>query len=423
MNTLLLMSLVTVLAPEPMNEVLLDPALDGSLVGVMVMDTNGAVLFEQNADLRMVPASNQKIFSTLYALEELGPSYRPQTRIWKLSDGNLYVDAPGDPSLTYADLLNARGGLNLSENAPRTVFTREAYSVGVPASWENDDLPYSYAPQITAFSYDKAAFRLSASRERLFPSFLAGRVDFAYEWNPEPPEVNFDPVGRIALVGGDLGEAPVDFGTFAQPDPSGLAALAVGGPASAFAPAADPLPEAAPSQTIVGDPVAELVKECLEPSDNFIAEHLVLMSASHSGKLDDNDQFDAAGAMDEHLSTQVGLQPGDFRPFDGSGMSRHNLVTPRAVAETLQWASVQPYADLYRDALAAPGEGTLRSRLAGVPFEGKTGTLNSTVALSGYVGEDVIVVFLVNNSVASASQVRRVQDEFIRAVYSQISGN
>jgi D-alanyl-D-alanine carboxypeptidase/D-alanyl-D-alanine-endopeptidase (penicillin-binding protein 4) len=74
---------------------------------------------------------------------------------------------------------------------------------------------------------------------------------------------------------------------------------------------------------------------------------------------------------------------------DGSGLARTNLVTPRATVLLLQWAAQQPWYDLFFPTLPIMGEdGTLTDRLKNTPAAGrihaKTGTLNSTNAVSGY---------------------------------------
>ena len=68
---------------------LLDHAsLNGALTGVSVRNAAGEVVFEQMGDTRLVPASNQKILSVLYALEVLGPDYRGEIRVWDTEYNN-----------------------------------------------------------------------------------------------------------------------------------------------------------------------------------------------------------------------------------------------------------------------------------------------------------------------------------------------
>ena len=71
---------------------------------------------------------------------------------------------------------------------------------------------------------------------------------------------------------------------------------------------------------------------------------------------------------------------------DGSGMSSYDRVSPRGVVTFLRWAAAQPWGAAWRATLPTSGEGTLRRRFAGGPaVAAKTGTLNATNALAGYV--------------------------------------
>jgi D-alanyl-D-alanine carboxypeptidase/D-alanyl-D-alanine-endopeptidase (penicillin-binding protein 4) len=90
------------------------------------------------------------------------------------------------------------------------------------------------------------------------------------------------------------------------------------------------------------------------------------------------------------LTHKVGLDDKDFEFFDGSGLSTKDLVTPRATAQLLLYASHQPWFATWKDALPVAGiDGTLRARFPDAPYKGhifaKTGTLGESRALSGYL--------------------------------------
>jgi D-alanyl-D-alanine carboxypeptidase/D-alanyl-D-alanine-endopeptidase (penicillin-binding protein 4) len=71
-------------------------------------------------------------------------------------------------------------------------------------------------------------------------------------------------------------------------------------------------------------------------------------------------------------------------------MSTYNRVAPRGMVTFLRWIAAQPWGAAYRETLPVAGvDGTLRSRFDGTPLErrlfAKTGSLNATNALSGYM--------------------------------------
>jgi D-alanyl-D-alanine carboxypeptidase/D-alanyl-D-alanine-endopeptidase (penicillin-binding protein 4) len=71
-------------------------------------------------------------------------------------------------------------------------------------------------------------------------------------------------------------------------------------------------------------------------------------------------------------------------------MSSYNRVAPRGVVIFLRWIAAQPWGAQWRATLAVGGEqGTLGRRFRDTPLAGrlfaKTGTLNQSNALSGYM--------------------------------------
>ncbi len=90
------------------------------------------------------------------------------------------------------------------------------------------------------------------------------------------------------------------------------------------------------------------------------------------------------------MLTRAGLRRTDYDFSDGSGMSTYNRVTPRGVVTLLRWAATQSWGAAWRATFPIAGvDGTLARRFRGTALEGrlfaKTGSLNATSALSGYL--------------------------------------
>jgi D-alanyl-D-alanine carboxypeptidase/D-alanyl-D-alanine-endopeptidase (penicillin-binding protein 4) len=107
---------------------------------------------------------------------------------------------------------------------------------------------------------------------------------------------------------------------------------------------------------------------------------------------------------------------------DGSGLSRHDFVTPRALARVLDAARRRPDFGALYDALPVAGvDGTLRNRMRGTPAAGnvraKTGTVDKARSLSGYVttadGRLLVFSMLCNNYTTPTREVERVQDALL----------
>ena len=385
------------------------PALRGGLTGVCVMAEDGTTLYERNADVRIVPASNQKLFSVSFALHELGPDWRPVTRMWNLPD-RVVLDCPGDPSMSYDTLQKLASAVGTTS---KPVFARQGYRVGVPPTWENDDLPHRYAPRITSLTVNEASFTVAAEGGKvvLLPAPFGIRVT---HYPGGSYRGNYDPEGPLLRVHGDLPQEKKNLENFALPDPDRAAASILG----RYLMATTTVPSTSPTMTVEGTRVGELAKLCLQPSDNYLAESLMLLAAMKTGPLGEDPYTSGPARLRDFVTKTVGLSREDFRPYDGSGMSRHNYVTARGVCRLLNWARRQPTAELWMDALAKPGVGTLSSRLQGSSFIGKTGSLNSVASLSGYVrtpdGRLLAVCIIANHFIVSASEVRAAADAVIR---------
>jgi D-alanyl-D-alanine carboxypeptidase/D-alanyl-D-alanine-endopeptidase (penicillin-binding protein 4) len=121
----------------------------------------------------------------------------------------------------------------------------------------------------------------------------------------------------------------------------------------------------------------------------------------------------------------AGIDKDDFVFFDGSGLSGHDLVTPRATARLLQYASTQPWFAEWKKSLPVGGEdGSLMERFAKAPLKdhvfAKTGTLGEARALSGYLeaasGRTVIFSIMVGNHMPHSNADREVMDKIVAAI-------
>jgi serine-type D-Ala-D-Ala carboxypeptidase/endopeptidase (penicillin-binding protein 4) len=121
----------------------------------------------------------------------------------------------------------------------------------------------------------------------------------------------------------------------------------------------------------------------------------------------------------------AGIDKDDFVFFDGSGLSGHDLVTPRATVRLLQYASRQPWFEKWKTSLPVGGEdGSLQSRFGKAPLKdhvfAKTGTLGEARALSGYLecasGRTVIFSIMVGNHLPGTSDDREAMDKIVAAI-------
>jgi D-alanyl-D-alanine carboxypeptidase/D-alanyl-D-alanine-endopeptidase (penicillin-binding protein 4) len=391
-----------------LDPVLAHDALQGASVGVCVMRMDGTVVYQRNADVPLVPASCAKVPTIAFAYERLGADARPTTRFWRTEAG-AYVDAPGDPGLTSAQLREAAKALALPKGA--VVEVRQAYDPGHGPGWQYDDLPYDYAAPAAAFAVDRSAFVLRASKGKPVPPDPALGLRFRAVAAKGGPQVRYDPArAALTVTGTARGEAAIE--ELAQPSPAKFAAALLGG---TFAAAVGPPPDRPADYEIVGRPWLDHAQECGERSVNVLAEHLFLLAFGAA-------DYRLASEGAASLYRETGVAPGAAQQVDGSGLSRRNRSSARALCQVLAWSRGRPWWPELDRCLAAPGEGTLEKRLAGSTFRGKTGTMRGIVALCGVFtapdGTEFALAILVNGSTRPASNVRAVQDRFVRAAES-----
>jgi serine-type D-Ala-D-Ala carboxypeptidase/endopeptidase (penicillin-binding protein 4) len=123
--------------------------------------------------------------------------------------------------------------------------------------------------------------------------------------------------------------------------------------------------------------------------------------------------------------TQAGVSNDQYVFYDGSGLSRQNLVTPHAIVQLLRYASLQPWGAAYKSTFPVSGvDGSLSDRLNAPRLQsrifGKTGSLGGVKTLSGYAttdsGEVVVFSILSNNSNLPPKRVTDTVDELMQAI-------
>jgi serine-type D-Ala-D-Ala carboxypeptidase/endopeptidase (penicillin-binding protein 4) len=166
-------------------------------------------------------------------------------------------------------------------------------------------------------------------------------------------------------------------------------------------------------------PLTEDLRVINKVSQNLHAEMLLRLLGHEKGN---------AGTIESGLEvlkgflTQAGVPSDEYVFYDGSGLSRQNLVTPNAVVTLLQYAAKQPWGRIYSETFPVAGvDGSLADRFRGTPAQGivlaKTGSLDHVKSLSGYAtttsGDRVAFSIFTNNFDVPG---RRAQDAIDRVV-------
>ncbi|HET8925183.1 MAG TPA: D-alanyl-D-alanine carboxypeptidase/D-alanyl-D-alanine-endopeptidase [Candidatus Acidoferrum sp.] len=425
--------------------------------GLLIVDgESGETLFEQNADKYFVPASNMKLFTTALALAKLGPEYRFHTTLetdGTLSSdgvltGNLVLVGRGDPNLSnrkfpydlkeefdgppekalaeLADALAARGVKQISGDVigDDGYFPRERY----PNGWEIDDMVWEYGAAVSAIVVgdNTVALTLTPGEEAGNPVQAAVRPatpDFLVENNvvTSATEVKSDltlkrePGANRVVVSGTLPakSAPRKL-ILAIEEPAQHAAallkslleergVRVVGVARARHDSSDRTGDPAVLAEHVSVPLGDAVKLINKISQNLHTEMLLRTVARQNGVWAKPEDLMKAPA---DFYAAAGIAPDDVIQTDASGLSRHDLVTPRAIVTLLSFARKQPWFETYYASLpVAATDGTLEDRMKNTIAAGrihaKTGSVTHVSTLSGFAetpgGRRLIFSFLSNN--------------------------
>lgn len=446
-------------------------------VYVVALDTN-ETLYTRDAGRRFLPASNLKLYSTALALARLGPQYRWRTSVYATSvpdrrglvAGDLVVYGRGDPTIS-ARFAGNDPLARIEQLASRIVdagvrkvagdlVADESYFAGprLGSGWEWDDLQWGYGAEVSALSVaDNVLEAEITPAERagqpckitLEPSTGVVRI---LNRTRTSPKGGVSDLGIYRAEGSNTfdvwGHLPVGAEPFkadlAVHDPAALfgsllrAALERRGVAiagrvrsvDARAREQHPFaPEAARELAFLeSDPLADVVRETNKESQNLYAE-LLFRTAGRVADPADAKAADAAGsAALAGLLAEAGIDATSVAIVDGSGLSRHNLVTPEATVRLLAYVRSRPYGDVFVASLPeAAADGTLERRFANTPAAGrvraKTGTLADVSTLAGYLttrsGRLVAFAIMVNNAPEGAQILRRAIDAIVLEIVDE----
>jgi serine-type D-Ala-D-Ala carboxypeptidase/endopeptidase (penicillin-binding protein 4) len=350
----------------------------GRTAAIAVDLRSGQTVFAQNADVSLLPASVEKLGISFTALHVLGPSFRFHTevvgvgtRTGRAWSGNLLLIGFGDPTLTRADLNR------LARRVAATGIRR------VEGRVLGDD------------------------------TYFDTRRD-ALGWKPSYLGIESRPLSALSVGGlsfaGVNGSAAAAARAFTEVLES--RGIAVDGrPGAGRAPA-----DAFPIAFDLSQRLEHIVPLMTADSDNFVAE----MVLKEIGATFAERGSTASGAQVVRSTLAgAGVALAGVRIADGSGLSRFDRFTVRALADILRAGAADPsIGDVFVSSLAVAGvSGTLKARLGTRPTRGrvhaKTGTTNRASALAGLVRNRYVFAILHNGSPVPYWSARAAQDRFV----------
>jgi serine-type D-Ala-D-Ala carboxypeptidase/endopeptidase (penicillin-binding protein 4) len=455
--------------------VLQNAALARGQVGVKIVSLDtGRTIFEENAEKFFMPASNMKSFTVAAALDRLSPDFRFVTSVYAPAQpdasgairGDVTIYGRGDPTFAaslndgdyykainaLADKIAATGVRRIEGN----LIGDESYFSGDPImpSWEWDDLQWYYGAGISALTINDNAVDL-----KITPGGSVGA----------PCVVQILPVNLftttnlcITAASGTKRELEVTKrlganvlevrGAMPISDTKGYAgAIAIEKPAEMFVTmlknalqqrgititgqirtftakdipglAAVTLPAQIEIAKLESQPFSYVAAKTMKPSQNLYTELILRTLGEQVGDKTDAKKTSAERGLEvvQKFLQEAGITLGSVVQWDGSGLSRHNLITPGAAAQLYNYMSKHRYALTWQAAQTVGGvDGTLQNRFKRTAAEanvrGKTGTLDQVGTLSGYVttaGGEKLVFSVLTNNLPDSTVRRQTMDEIV----------
>ena len=179
---------------------------------------------------------------------------------------------------------------------------------------------------------------------------------------------------------------------------------------------------------MLSPPLRDILPALLKPSQNQIAEILLKTLGLEKTGIG---SADSGRRVVTSQLTAWGVPPDEFVIRDGSGLSRHDYLSPATLVRVLSTVEHDSAYQVFYDALPIAGS-TARSPIAcaGRPAAGnvhaKTGFVDRARSLSGYVtttdGVGLVFSFLCNNWTTPVHDVEQVQDEIAVRLASMTLG-
>ena len=412
----------------------------GTRFGFVVATDDGRELIAISPDQRFIPASNTKIFSTAAIFAISAPTSgrfrlpdaaggasvrlerqgrRPPNAVLKGNGGARLSSAPTcvtECLAALADAVAAKTRVVGDIVGDDTLFPDQRWSPGM--SWNNLHTRSGTATSALTLDDNELTLRVTPAapgqppKLELLPYYTVENRAITTTTGATKLEFDRLPGSRVVrLTGAIAAGAEPELIALALDDPAHYSAwrfktlleargVRVRGELVAkhrpLTPADDPTkrpgappaprPDPEPLARVTPRPLIEDLTAINKVSQNLHAELMLRRVGLDKGT---GSIADGVGAISVMLD-QAGVPRSAYDFSDGSGMSTYNRVGPRGMVIFLRWIKAQPWGAAWRETLPIAGiDGTLSKRFRATSLQGrlfaKTGSLNATNALSGYM--------------------------------------
>ncbi len=403
--------------------------------------STGEVVYDLNSDKLVPPASTQKLVTLAAALDTLGTDYAFKTSLYKNVNNELYLKLGADPFLTSKNLDTLMAEAKKKKIVePKNIYIDDYIldSVEWGEGWQWDD---ELNPLMTKFgSYNLDGNLLSivvmptASDapakiypKKFYPLTFMNMVTTGSANNIEVEKTAVSLPDMLTVKGTvskpETFEIPVNnlkrYFRLRLEETVNNNKLEYYG---------NYMQKKTPDKDVylvyeISHPMQMAVDAVLERSNNLITETVFKLAG---GKFVNNTgSTDAALKMFQAYCEKLNLDTNDIKLVDGSGVSKNNLMSADFMTDFLLAISKHEQFINYKNAMATPGEGTLKDRM--LYFNGnlraKTGTLSDISSIAGYItsqsGNNYAFDIMINDAKTSNADKKMLEEYIIRAIYTE----
>ncbi len=447
------------------------PELQYADIGLIITDANtDEIIFSENKDRLLLPASLQKIITTAYALENLGDKYKFKTKVFYTGNidaktstlnGDIYIIGGGDPTLdskyfkntklTVIDkIINALKSKNIKNITGDIIVSDAIYGTQkAPSTWSWQDVANYYASGASGFSYADNTYKLHfdtrvniGAKVKLIRSepdmqnltFINEAI--AYKGTQDLSYIHGVEYTKLRYIRGEMPQGKSDFvikGAMTNPplffanklySKLGENGIKINGNAKhkrVFQPN-----DAILLTSISSPSLSQIIKSTNHNSNNLYAEHLLRQVLA---KNNTNVTIPQALEDMESFWKSKGIFNSAIKYCDGAGLALANRITPRHFAKILFYMkNKSKYSKVFFDSLPLAGKtGTLRRFLnnsnAIGKFKLKSGSFTGIRAYAGYgitkSNREIIMVLMVNNFTGNTYSLKNKMANIFQSAYNE----
>ncbi len=453
------------------DDILRDEVFDHASVGLSVRSLNGNEVISKNSDKKLIPASSQKLITTLTALDILGSEYRFKTRVGysgSIDDdgtlnGDIVIIGGGDPTLGSARFGPENNWETILEKILRAikdygiscvagvveVRTNVFDDQAIGDNWPYADIANYYASGAWAINFNENSYKLD------FVPGEEGRVAKIKTIRPSIPWLSIE--SRVVIKGPKSGDHAYIYGdpylfdkvvrgTIPWTKKGFTIKGAIPNPPLVFAEIISQKLKniGIPNQgcRIVEIPVkksdfqeifilespilGDIIKEANYESINLYCESIFKLMAK---KVYKEGSFDKGVKVLQEALIKADIPAKTFHIEDGSGLSPRNTITPASFTKFLVFKAktngekgTLPY--IPRTGKTGTVKGMLKNKKSQTHYFLKSGSMGGVLSYTGYFksksGKPYAFCFISNNHEKKHATIRRKVEEICELLYGSL---